>query len=122
MKKILVVLAVPAMALGMGVTAQAAPSKGAASGATLNVSMNGALAAGSEQTAVFDGCGYAPGAGVSVKVVGPAATSIMAVAADAQGCITTADRVFPLTPGHYDASSWTGGRRAAATVSFNVAP
>jgi len=121
MKKTLAVLAVPALVLGVGMTAQAAPSRG--SSATLNVSMNGALATGTARTAVFDGCGYAPGSDVAVKVVSATATSIMGVAAGSNGCISTADRSFPVSAGNYTASSWVpGAKRASASVSFNVAP
>ncbi|HET7735121.1 MAG TPA: hypothetical protein VFK52_04065 [Nocardioidaceae bacterium] len=121
MKKILVCLAVPTLAVGLGVTAEAAPSRGS-SGATLNVSMTGALATASTRTAVFDGCGYVPGGEVRVKVESATATSIMGVAANANGCISTSDRPYPVdVAGTWKASTWQSStKRADASVTWTV--
>ena len=126
MKKTLAVLAVPALVLGVGMTAQAAPSKGA--GASLNVSTadgarvtSTALASGS--SLVFSGCGYAPGANLTVTVNSPSASTFLGAVAGSNGCFSTADThtYTALDAGSYGATSWvSGAKRAAASASFTV--
>jgi hypothetical protein len=124
MRKILTLVAVPA-ALSVALVA---PATARPSSATLTVSTS---SAGAQSTSdmtvgsslVFGGCGYVPGAGVSVKVTSPTATTVFGETADSDGCFSTADTAdFPThDAGTYTASAYQSSKRKAdATLTFTV--
>lgn len=129
MKKTLALLAVPVV----GVAALSVPADAARAPrneATLSVSaVAGSLTASNGikvgNSLVFNGCGYTPGAGVTIVVVSPEATSSFGGPADANGCYSSAQYELYATQvaGTHTAKAYQSStKRADASVTFSVAP
>lgn len=126
MKKILAALVLPAVGFA-AVSTPATAARPAKSDATITATARDSLTASTGlkvgDSLVFSGCGYAPGAGVTVAVEGPVATSFFGGPADAAGCYSSANLVayWAQDAGTYTVNAWQSSkRRPDATSSFTV--
>jgi hypothetical protein len=71
---------------------------------------------------VFSGCGYAPGVGVRVSLITPEAYVSFGAPAGPDGCFDTAatEVMIATAAGTYEASTYSGARRADASLTFTV--
>lgn len=100
--------------------------------ATLEVSSSSVVGAGTALSAlvvgdnpVFSGCGYDPGAGVTIAVLTPTAYTFFGAVPGSDGCFSTAGRtvVDTDTAGTYQARTWQSNtRHADAELDFVVSP